>query len=33
VWKLVAREPGDPTSDQSRQRVLVCIGKARSRSR
>ena len=33
VWKLVAREPGDPTSDQSRRRVLVCIGKARSRSR
>jgi hypothetical protein len=33
VWKLVAREPGDPTSDQSQRRVLVCIGKARSRSR
>jgi hypothetical protein len=33
VWKLVAREPGDPTSDQPRQRVLVRIGKARSRSR
>jgi hypothetical protein len=33
VWKLVAREPGDPTSDQSRRRVLVCIGKARSRRR
>ena len=32
-WKLVAREPGDPTSDQSRQGVLVGIGKARSRSR
>jgi hypothetical protein len=29
VWKLVAREPGDPTSDQS----LVRIGKASSRSR
>ena len=33
VWKLVARESGDPTSDQSRQGVLVGIGKARSRSR
>jgi hypothetical protein len=33
VWKLVAREPGDPTSDQPLERVLVCIGKARSRSR
>ena len=33
VWKLVAREPGDPTSDQSRRHVLVCIGKARSCSR
>jgi hypothetical protein len=33
VWKLVAREPGDPTSDQSQQSALVCIGKARSHSR
>jgi hypothetical protein len=33
VWKLVAREPGGPTSDQARRRVLVRIGKARSRSR
>ena len=33
VWKLVAREPGDPTSNQVQQSVLVCIGKARSRSR
>ena len=33
VRKLVGREPGDPTSDQSRQSVLVRIGKARSRSR
>ena len=32
VWKLVAREPGDPASDQP-SRVLVCIGKARSHSR
>ena len=32
VWKLVAREPGDPASDQW-SGVLVCIGKARSRSR
>jgi hypothetical protein len=32
VWKLVVREPGDPASDQP-SRVLVCIGKARSRSR
>jgi hypothetical protein len=33
VWKLVAREPGDPTSDQAQQSALVRIGKARSRSR
>src|SRR5262245_6721350 len=33
VHKLVAREPGDPTPDQWQQRVLVRIGKARSRSR
>ena len=33
VWKLVAREPGDPTSDQLQPSVLVCIGKARSHSR
>jgi hypothetical protein len=33
VWKLVAREPGDPTSNQVQQSALVCIGKARSRSR
>ena len=33
VWKLVAREPGDPTSDQLQSSVLVCIGKARSHSR
>ena len=33
VWKLVAREPGDPTSDQAQQTALVRIGKARSRSR
>ena len=33
MWKLVAREPGDPTSDQSRLSDLVCIGKARSHSR
>jgi hypothetical protein len=32
VWKLVAREPGDPVSDQP-SRVMVCIGKARSHSR
>jgi hypothetical protein len=31
VWKFVARE--DPTSDQSRRRALVRVGKARSRSR
>ena len=33
VQKLVAREPGDPTPDQWQQRVLVRIGKVRSRSR
>ena len=33
VQTLVAREPGDPTPDQWQQRVLVRIGKARSRSR
>jgi hypothetical protein len=33
VWKLVAREPGDPTSDQTQQISLVRIGKARSHSR
>ena len=33
VWKLVAWEPGDPTSDQAQQTALVRIGKARSRSR
>jgi hypothetical protein len=33
MWKLVVREPGDPTSDQSRLGDLVCIGKARSHSR
>ena len=33
VWKLVGREPGDPTSDQSLDNVLVRIGKARSHSR
>ena len=33
VWKLVAREPGDPTSGQSQGSDLVCIGKARSHSR
>jgi hypothetical protein len=32
VWKLVAREPGDPVSDQP-SGVLACIGKARSHSR
>ena len=32
VWKLVAREPGDPASDQW-SGVLVCIGEARSHSR
>jgi hypothetical protein len=30
VWKLVGREPGDPTSDQPQQSDLVRIGKARS---
>ena len=30
---LLAREPGDPTSDQRRVAGLVRIGKARSRSR
>jgi hypothetical protein len=30
---LLAREPGDPTSDQRRVAALVRIGKARSRSR
>ena len=33
VWKLVAREPGDPTSGQLQLSVLVGIGKARSHSR
>ena len=33
VWKLVVREPGDPTSNQSQHSGLVCIGKARSHSR
>jgi hypothetical protein len=33
VWKLVAREPGDPTPGQSQGSDLVCIGKARSHSR
>ena len=33
VWKLVVREPGDPTSDRSRPSGPVCIGKARSHSR
>ena len=33
VWKLVVREPGDPTSSQSQHSGLVCIGKARSHSR
>src|SRR5262245_18022577 len=33
VWKLVAREPGYPTSGQSPGSDLVCIGKARSHSR
>ena len=33
MWKLVVREPGDPTSDQSRLSDMVCIGKARSHSR
>ena len=33
VQTLVAREPGDPTPDQWQQRILVRIGKARSRSR
>ena len=33
VWKLVVREPGDPTSDQAQQIALVRIGKVRSRSR
>jgi hypothetical protein len=33
VWKLVAREPGGPTSGQSQGSDLVCIGKARSHSR
>jgi hypothetical protein len=32
VWKLVAREPGDPAFGQS-SRVAGCIGEARSRSR
>ena len=27
VWKIVAREPGDPTSDQSPDNELVRIGK------
>jgi hypothetical protein len=33
VWKLVVREPGDPAADQALPGELVCIGKARSRSR
>lgn len=33
VRKLVAREPGDPTSDQSLDNVLARIGKVRSHSR
>jgi hypothetical protein len=33
VGKLVAWEPGDPTSDQAQQTALVRIGKVRSRSR
>jgi hypothetical protein len=33
VQKFLAREPGDPTSDQRRVAGLVRIGKARSRSR
>jgi hypothetical protein len=33
VQKLFGREPGDPTSDLCRQRTLVRIGEARSRSR
>ena len=33
VRKLLAREPGDPTSDHRRVAGLVRIGKARSRSR
>ena len=33
VWKLVARESGDPTPGQSQGSDLVCIGKARSHSR
>ena len=32
VWKLVAWEPGDPTSNQALE-ALVRIGKVRSRSR
>ena len=32
VWKLVVREPGDPTSNQALE-ALVRIGKVRSRSR
>ena len=33
VRKLLAREPGDPTTDQRHVDCLVRIGKARSRSR
>jgi hypothetical protein len=33
VRTLLAREPGDPTSDHWRVAGLVRIGKARSRSR
>ena len=33
VWKFLAREPGDPTSDHRHVADLVRIGKARSRSR
>jgi hypothetical protein len=33
VRTLLAREPGDPTSDHRRVAGLVRIGKARSRSR
>jgi hypothetical protein len=33
VRKLLAREPGDPTTDQRHVDCLVRTGKARSRSR
>jgi hypothetical protein len=33
VRKLHVREPGDPASDHRHSIAVVCIGKARSRSR